>query len=323
MDRHLCIYLEFLTETHRAKIQNTAQQAGFTPHFFTLDRFDEARACLQDCEVLYAHSVDLLKAAPASLKWYCCAYAGVDPYCKDPGLFANPDCLLTNSNGYGVTIAEHVVMTALMLLRRMPEYEAIVRDRAWNNQLPIRSIRGGTFTLLGTGNIGVNVAERLRGMGAAKIVGLSRSGRAAEGFDEVYPISRLDELLPAVKFLIMALPGTPETVHILNRARIALLPRDAYVINVGRGTAIEQEPLMEALNGGRLAGAALDVMDPEPLPPDHPLWETRNLILTPHVSGNMTLDYTQDVNVEMFCSDLARYGRGEPLEHLVDRTRGY
>ncbi|WP_295743406.1 D-2-hydroxyacid dehydrogenase [uncultured Oscillibacter sp.] len=323
MSRDICIYQEFLTGVHRAKIESAAAQAGFVPHFFAPDQFEEARECLQRCEVLYAHSPDLLRTAPASLKWYCCSYAGVDPYCKDPSVFANPDCMLTNSNSYGVTIAEHVVMVTLMLLRRMPEYGAIVRDREWSNQLPIRSIRDNEFTLLGTGNIGINVAERLRGMGAAKIIGLSRSGRAVPGFDAVSPISRLDEILPSVKVLIMSLPGTPETVHILNRDRIALLPRDAYVINVGRGTAIEQKPLIEALNSGRLAGAALDVMDPEPLPPDHPLWEAKNLILTPHVSGNMTLGYTCDVNVEMFCADLLRYGRGEPLKNLVDRTRGY
>ena len=194
----------------------------------------EAKACLQDCEILYAHNPELLRAAPASLKWYCCSYAGVDPYCKDPGLFANPDCLLTNSNCYGVTIAEHVVMVLLMLLRRMPEYEEVVRSRGWSNQLPIRSIRDNTFTILGTGDIGVNVADRLRGMGAARITGLSRSGRAREGFDEVLPISRLDEALPQARNLIMALPGTAETYHILNRARIALLPRGAYVVNVRR-----------------------------------------------------------------------------------------
>ena len=323
MSCDICICLEFLSEAHRARIRSAAGEAGFVPHFFTPDQFDEARECLQHCEVLYAHSPDLLRAAPPSLKWYCCAYAGVDPYCKDPSLFANPDCMLTNTNGYGVTIAEHVVMVTLMLLRRMPEYEAIVRSRGWENQLPIRSIRGKTFTLLGTGNIGVNIAQRLRGMGAAGIVGLNRSGRPVEGFDEIHPIARLDQVLPDAEFLIMSLPGTPETVHILNRARIGLLPQGGCVVNVGRGTAIEQEPLMEALNSGHLAGAALDVMDPEPLPRDHPLWETKNLILTPHVSGNMTLDYTRDVNVEMFCADLLRYGRGEPLAQLVDRKRGY
>ena len=153
--RDICVYQEFLTEAHKARIRETAEDLGFAPHFFTLDQFEEAKACLQGCEILYAHNPELLRAAPASLKWYCCSYAGVDPYCKDPGLFANPDCLLTNSNCYGVTIAEHVVMVLLMLLRRMPEYEEVVRSRGWSNQLPIRSIRDNTFTILGTGDIGV------------------------------------------------------------------------------------------------------------------------------------------------------------------------
>lgn len=322
--RDICVYQEFLTEAHKARIRETAEDLGFTPHFFTLDQFEEAKTCLQGCEILYAHNPELLRAAPASLKWYCCSYAGVDPYCKDPSLFANPDCLLTNTSCYGVTIAEHVIMVLLMLLRRMPEYEEIVRNRGWNNQLPIRSIRDNAFTILGLGNIGVNVAERLRGMGAARVTGLSRSGAAREAvFDEVLPISALDEVLPRTQNLIMALPGTAETVHILNRARIALLPAGSYVVNVGRGTAVEQEALAEALNAGRLGGAALDVMDPEPLPKDHPLWSARNLILTPHVSGNMTLGYTCERNVEMFCEDLENYAGGRPLNGLVDRTRGY
>ena len=323
MSRNICIYQEFLTDAHKAQIQKTAEEAGFVPHFFTLDQFEEAKACVQDCEVLYAHSPKLLRAAPATLKWYCCSFAGVDPYCKDPTIFANPDCVLTNSNVYGVTIAEHVVMVTLMLLRRMPEYEEIVRNRSWSNQLPIRSIRDNEFTILGTGNIGVNVAERVRGMGAAKIIGLSRSGKPHPAFDEVHPIADLDKVLPGTKILVMALPGTAETIHILNRARIALLPKDAYVINVGRGTAVEQEPLIEALNSGRIAGAALDVMDPEPLPADHPLWSAKNLILTPHVSGNMTLGYTCDTNVAMFCEDLKNYAAGRPLNGFVDRAKGY
>ena len=323
MSRNICIYQEFLTDAHKAQIQKTAEEAGFVPHFFTLDQFEEAKACVQDCEVLYAHSPKLLRAAPATLKWYCCSFAGVDPYCKDPSIFANPDCVLTNSNVYGVTIAEHVVMVTLMLLRRMPEYEEIVRNRSWSNQLPIRSIRDNEFTILGTGNIGVNVAERVRGMGAAKIIGLSRSGKPHPAFDEVHPIADLDKVLPDTKILVMALPGTAETIHILNRARIALLPKDAYVINVGRGTAVEQEPLIEALNSGRIAGAALDVMDPEPLPADHPLWSAKNLILTPHVSGNMTLGYTCDTNVAMFCEDLKNYAAGKPLNGFVDRVKGY
>ena len=323
MNRDICIFQEFLTDDHKKRITDTAAAAGFTPYFFTLDQRAEAEACVQHCEVLYAHDVPLLRAAPETLKWYCCSFAGVDPYCKD-GVFRNPDCILTNSNVYGVTIAEHVVMVTLMLLRRMPEYEAVVRRRGWSNQLPIRSIRDNAFTILGTGNIGNHVAQRMRGMGAAKIIGVSRSGRAQEDiYDEVYPISALDQVLKDTKILVMALPGTAETVHILNRERMALLPEGAYVINVGRGTALDQAALKEALDGGRLGGAALDVMDPEPLPADDPLWEAKNLILTPHVSGNMTLGYTCDENVRLFCEDLKNYAAGRPLAGYVDRKRGY
>ena len=323
MSRDICVYLEFLTPAHKAQIEKAARETGFSVHFFDLDQFEEARACLQHCEVLYAHDMALLKAAPPSLRWYCCSFAGVDIYCKDPSVFANPQCLLTNSSGYGVTIAEHVVMVTLMLLRRMPEHEEVVRQRRWCKQRPIRSIRDNEFIILGTGNIGVNVAQRLRGMGAARVTGLSRSGRRVEGFDEVLPISLLDEVLPKTRILVMALPATAETENILSRDRIALLPPEAYVINVGRGTALDQEALVEALNSRTLAGAALDVMRPEPLPPDHPLWNARNIILTPHVSGNMTLGYTCDVNVEMFCRDLANYAAGKPLVNLVDRALGY
>ena len=319
--KKLAVCADFITEKHRLQIQQTAEKASFSAAFF------QTQAALAekigDFEVLYGYIPPELLAGAKELRWLCTASAGVDHLLED-SLWPRPDCLLSNSSGaYGPTISEHIVMVLLMLLRRMPEYEEIVRARGWENQLPIRSIRDGAFTILGTGDIGAHVADCLRGMGAARITGLSRSGRAREGFDEVLPISRLDEVLPRTQSLIMALPGTAETVHILNRARIALLPAGATVINVGRGTAVEQEPLIEALNAGRLGGAALDVMDPEPLPEDHPLWSAKNIILTPHVSGNMTLGYTRDRNVEMFCEDLRNYAAGRPLNGLVDRKAGY
>ena len=276
MNREVCIFQDFLTDAHKAQITRTAQDAGFVPHFFTSSQFDEAKACLQHCEVLYAQSPDLLRTAPATLKWYCASSAGVDVYCKNDGIFANPDCMLTNSNSYGVTIAEHVVMVTLMLLRRLPEFAEPLRQHQWPLPRTIRSIRDSEVTILGAGDIGSNVAARMRGMGAARIVGISRSGKArADVYDEMHPIADLDAVLPKTTILVMALPGTAETAGILSRERIALLPSDAIVINVGRGTAIDQPALVEALNSGAIAGAALDVMVPEPLPQDDPLWDAK------------------------------------------------
>ena len=323
MSRRLCVYLDFLEEHHKTQISAAAERLGFVPRFFSLNQFEEAKNYLQSCEVLFAHDPQLLRAAPASLKWYHCAFAGVDPYCADPILFANPACLLTNSSCYGVTIAEHVVMVTLMLLRQMPAYLRIAAERDWTNDLPIRSIQGSRFTLLGTGDIGTEIARRLNAMNAGRIIGVSRSGKAKPDFDEIYPVSRLAEILPETDVLIAALPATSETIGLMSREMLALLPQSAYFINVGRGTLPDQEALAELLRSGRLAGAALDVMVPEPLPRDHYLWDTPNLILTPHVSGNTTLALTRNAIVDLFCRNLEHYALARPLEGLVDRTAGY
>lgn len=322
MSRHLCIVQDFLTVPHRMRIRETAAAADLIPHFFTPDEKETALDCIRTAEVLYAQDPDLVRAAPV-LKWFACSSAGVDLYCADPSPFQNPACVMTNSNVFGVTIAEHVVMVSLMLLRRVMDYQSNLLEHRWAGKVPIRSIRDGRFTILGTGDIGRNVAARLRGMGAARITGVSRSGKPVEGFDQVYPILRLDEVLSRTEFLICALPSTPETVNLLDRVRLALLPERAYLVNVGRGSLLDQAALREALETGKLAGAALDVCTPEPLPPEDPLWDAPNLILTPHVSGNMTLGWTCDENVRLFCENLARYGAGEPLHGVVDRSRGY
>jgi phosphoglycerate dehydrogenase-like enzyme len=123
--------------------------------------------------------------------------------------------------------------------------------------------------------------------------------------------------------LVLCVPGTSDSEGLLSAERIAVLPEKAFVINVGRGTVIDQETLIEALNDGRIAGAALDVMYPEPLPADHPLWTARNCIITPHISGDMGLPETIDITVNIFCENLKRYAEGKELTNLIDVNAGY
>ena len=166
--------------------------------------------------------------------------------------------------------------------------------------------------------------QHYRAMGAREIRGVRRTKKPADpAFDGVYTHDELDGLLPDTDILVMALPSTPDTVGILSRQRIALLPETAYVVNVGRGTAIDQPALVEAPNAGRLAGAALDVFAREPIPDGDPVWEARNLLITPHISGQMSLGYTRDKNVALFCEDLENYAAGRPLARFVDRRVGY
>ena len=233
--------------------------------------------------------------------------------------------LLTNSAGaYGVTIAEHIIMVTLMLLRQMQPIQEAVRRREWLPPLPMRSICGANITMLGTGDIGTTFARRAKAMGARSICGVRRTLKDADpAFDHVMTMAELETVLPDTDILVMALPATSETAGVLNRERFALLPAQAVVVNVGRGSAVDQEALAEALNAGRIAGAALDVFVPEPLPKESPLWETKNLLITPHVAGNMSLGYTRDKDVEMFCEDLDNFVAGRPLTHLVNRKLGY
>lgn len=322
--KKIAVYTGFMTDTYREKINKAAAAAGFTADYYDSAQPTEAlEANLEKYEVIYGHVPPALLKGAKSLRWLCSDFAGVEGY-LDEAVWPHPDCLLSNSSGaYGPTIAEHIVMLALMLLRRMPEYLPALARREWPYYAPIRSITGSHVVMLGTGDIGSNTARRMKALGAS-VTGVCRSGHAAEpAFDLVLPISELDGVLPKADLLVMALPATAETAGILTRERIDLLPPTAYVINVGRGAAIDQAALAEALQSRRLAGAALDVMVPEPLPADHPLWNCPNTIITPHISGNMSLGLTCDLDVEMFCRDLAHYAAGEPLEHLVDRTRGY
>ena len=187
----------------------------------------------------------------------------------------------------------------------------------------IRSLHGARVTCLGAGDIGTEFARRVRAFHPASLTGVSRSGRANADFDAVHPVTELDQLLPETDLLFMSLPSVSDTVNILNADRMALLPKGAYVVNVGRGTAIDQDALIAALDSGHLAGAALDVVVPEPLPADHPLRKAKNLLLTPHVAGNMTLGYTCERNVQLFCENLENYAAGRPMHHLVDRRKGY
>ena len=323
MSKKIGVIIDFLTPEYARQINTAAEKYGYTVEYFPSSA--AAVGNVSDCEILFGHCSHKVLASAENLKWHCCCWAGVDRFCA-PGTFCSEDCLLTNSSGaYGVTISEHLIMVCLMLLRRQPEYTEIIRDGGWS-VLPggIRSLHGSRITVLGTGDIGTEFARRAKAFCPEKIVGVRRTMKPADpAFDEIYTFEQLDSVLPTTDLLVMALPSTPETVGILSRERIALLPQGAYVINVGRGTAIDQKALADALNEEKLAGAALDVVVPEPLPAEHFLRSAKNMLLTPHVAGNMTLGYTCDRAVAMFLEDLDNYVSGRPLKHLVDRRKGY
>lgn len=320
--KKLAVLGDFLEPHHHAQIDSTAARCGFAVDYYP-DSHVPAELAGQ-YEVLYGMPDRAALRTFTSLKWFCGNFAGVDAYLDD-ALYPSPDVILTNSSGaYGVTIAEHLIMVTLMLLRHASAYVLEAAAHRWGPVLPMRSIMGSTITVVGTGDIGTEFARRAKALGAKSIRGVRRTKKAADpAFDEIHTNDELDGLLPDTDILVLALPATGETKGILSAERIALLPDSAYVVNVGRGSAIDQAALIDALNGGRLAGAALDVFAQEPIPAGDPAWTAKNLLITPHISGQMSLGYTRDRNVELFCEDLERYGRGEKPLRLVDRKIGY
>ncbi len=320
--KKIAVVEKFFEPHHRQQIEAVAGKYGYTVDYYLDGVLPRERA--GEYEIVYGMPARTDLKDMTALKWFCASFAGVDRY-VDESLYPHQGVLLSNSAGaYGVTIAEHIIMVTLMLLRQMlPTMEAVGK-KVWLPPLPVRSICGANITVLGTGDIGTSFARRAKAMGAKSICGVRRTMKAADpAFDRIVTLADLDSVLPETDILVMALPSTGETAGVLSRERIALLPPQAVVVNVGRGTAIDQEALAEALNAGRIAGAALDVFVPEPLPQDHFLWETKNLLITPHVAGNMSLGYTRDKDVDMFCEDLENFAAGRPLAHLVDRKRGY
>ena len=321
--RKIAVYDNFTEPKHRQQINDVAARYGFTVDYYVTPQTvpPEKR---DEYEVVYGMPKPSELKNFTNLKWFCGSFAGVDAYLDD-SLYPSPEVMLSNSSGaYGVTIAEHLIMVTLMLLRHEMTYCADAAAHRWGAVQPMRSIIGSTITVLGTGDIGTEFARRAKAMGAASIRGVRRTKKAADpAFDAIYTHDELDALLSDTDILVMALPSTGETKNILSAGRIALLPPTAYVVNVGRGSAIDQPALVSALNDGRLAGAALDVFVEEPVPAGDPVWTARNLLLTPHISGQMSLGYTRDRNVALFCEDLERYGRGEKPLRLVDRRIGY
>ena len=320
MQRKMAVVIQELTEEHRQRIRTAAENNGFAIRF--MEAAAEAPAFLREAEVVFGHLPETA-ATSSALKWICTPYAGVDQFLK-PGAFANPDAVLSNSSGaYGVTIAEHTVMMVLDILRRQPEYRKIVEAKEWKRDLTVRSIRGSRITLLGTGDIGQETAMRLRAFSPASITGVNRSGRNPGNlFDRVLTGNNWETVLPDTDVLIISLPGTKEAYHMVGEKRLALLPDGAVIINVGRGSVIDQKALLNELKKGRLY-AGLDVFEQEPPEKDDPLWGMPNLMITPHTAGNMTLAHTVNRIVELFLADLDRYCAGEKLSHLVDRNRGY
>ncbi len=256
----------------------------------------------------------------ARLKWLQSTGAGAG-WTQRPEVLHHP-AVITNARIHAEQISEHLFGMLLMLTRRLHEAYRNQLERLW--QPPkggeVLGLSGRTLCVLGLGAIG----QRCTALGAAfgmRVIGVRRRPRPTEHVQRVFGPDELEQALRQGQAVMSLLPGTSATEKIIGRRQFAAMPGGAMFFNAGRGSTVDTEALVEALAGGKLAGAGLDVVDPEPLPAEHPLWGMPNVIISAHYSGGIA-DYHRRTE-RVFLDNLARYLAGLPLESVVDKQEGY
>ena len=267
--------------------------------------------------------LEAILAASPHLEWLHQRGAGIDGIAR-PVLEASRIVLTNGSGNHAPNIAEHVLAMMLAFARRLPELVRAQVDARWAPPDPhaVFELSGQALLVVGTGAIGTALGERAAALGM-RVAGVRRAvtGDVLPGFDRVRPMAELDAALAEADHVVIALPLTQETRHLFDAPRLARMRRGAYLYNVGRGGIVDQAALIEALERGQLAGAGLDVTDPEPLPPESPLWRAPNVLITAHSSG-LTPRSLERYHA-LLLENLRRWVAGEALLNVVDKHLGY
>jgi D-3-phosphoglycerate dehydrogenase len=250
------------------------------------------------------------------IRWVQLPWAGVERWMAT-GAIDDARVWTSASEAYGDAVAEHVVALMLAGRRRL---HAAARATSWDADNGGQPLFGATMVLVGTGTIGRGVARLLAPWGM-RMIGVSRSGRPVDGFTRVAAAGELLSVLPDADVGVLAAPSTPDTAGLIGAAELAAMRQDAWLINVARGALVDTDALVAALREGSIAGAALDVTDPEPLPDGHPLWREPRALITPHRAN-----FGPAADAEMhalFTRQIRRWIAGQELSGRVDPARGY
>ncbi len=290
--------------------------------------YDGIEEDLRDAEIIFTISLRPEQlAATQKLRWIHAPTAAVHQL-----LFrelVNSEVVLTNSREvHGPVVAEHVMALIFALAKKIPQAAIFQQKRVWGQEAiwkegaHPREIAGATLGLIGVGSIGRRVARMASALGMRVIAVREHvEKRSPEGVESVFPPSALDDLLSQSDYVVLAAPLIAATQGMINAERLAVMKPEACLINVGRGAQVDEAALVEALLARRIAGAALDVFEREPLPAESPLWGLENLLITPHTAG-----FTEKLwhrHYDLFSDNLRRYLAREPLLFVVDKRKGY
>ena len=258
----------------------------------------------------------LLAMLHGGVRWVQLPRAGIEDWLGG-GVVDDDRLWTTASEAYADGVAEHVVALLLAGRRRLHD---CARATSWDEENGGQPLFGGTIALVGTGSIGRGVMRLLAPWGM-RFLGVSRSGRPVEGAERVVPFGELRSVLPEADAVVIAAPATSETQGLIGREELGAMAQHAWLINVARGALVDTDALVEALAAGSIAGAGLDVTDPEPLPDGHPLWREPRALITPHRAN---FGEAADAALfELIRRQIRRFVAGEELSGRVDTARGY
>ncbi len=275
-------------------------------------------------EVIYGHLPPEYWPRAAGMKWLQSTWAGLDMILQDPAVREHP-AIITNVHIHAAAISEHLWGMCLMLTRNLHAAVRAQDSHQWNMQPLIRglsNLSGRTLCVVGLGEIGRRCAAIGKAFGM-RVIGIRRRGALGPAVPEADEILGPDDRRDAFarsRVIMATLPHTERTIRFISRREMDVM-KDVYLLNAGRGSCIDTDALVEALRAGKVRGCGLDVTEPEPLPPEHPLWDMPNVIITPHYSG-IHPGYDNEA-FAVFIDNLKRYVHGEPLCNVVDKNEGY
>jgi phosphoglycerate dehydrogenase-like enzyme len=282
---------------------------------------EEALQFASETEVILGLFLPSVCVAAPNLRWIQSNSAGMDNFLF-PEIIKRDDVMVTNMAGlYASQGGEHAWALLLSLARGIPHVVGPEGRRAW--QMPVLELTGGTLGIIGLGGFGMEIVQRARGYDMTILAVDPVRQDKPDQVAELKPATRenLHDLLRRSDAVMLACPKTPETYHLIGSEELAIMRQTAYLVNVTRGGIIDEDALGDALRNGEIAGAGLDVTEIEPPPPDSPLWDAPNLIITPHRAGSS--QHRPRKTFEFFCENLERYLKGEPLRNVVGKRRGF
>ena len=310
-----------ITKKHFEKALENVPEIKDKIEFFIDWDVDNFNSSMSNSEILltYDFPTSNLKSIAPNLKWIHCTAAGVEHLFPFDWTYDN--LKITNSSGvHAKKAGEYGLMSVLMLQNHLPKIITNQKNKEFISTFG-NPIAGKNIVLVGTGALGSSMAKLVEPLGA-NIIGVNKKGKSVEGCSQILTIDKLDTVLPKADILYLALPETPETKNLINKRRLDLLKTTCGIVNIGRQSAVDYEVLCDKLEKSEIAGAILDVFNPEPIDKNSRLWNTKNLVITPHVSSDDNGNYVK-MTLELFVKNLKLFIEKKELENQIDKELGY